>query len=281
MPAPWRPILCAQVQHQPRSGTRQAGGMMKRKAIGIAVALVAMAMITVVSVNRIGGSSNTQASTNAPASDPGANLEPDGDATGVPAEPAVHRALHTKAASDERIQIGDRLWDPKTREEADWLHRNGYPSWEQAQLYNGTGSPQDLPEDLRARSAADVVLAEKVARTNRAYRDQAIAVIQSAADQGSIYALETFARIFESENGPGIQSEAYYRAAVMRGNWGAGLHSDPRLNARDRYFADVRAFEILQNMNRRRAAAGLPPLGRDVRHGLDDAIELIQTDPGS
>ena len=106
-------------------------------------------------------------------------------------------------------------------------------------------------------------------------------MIQSAADQGSIYALETFARIFESENGPGIQSEAYYRAAVMRGNWGAGLHSDPRLNARDRYFADVRAFEILQNMNRRRAAAGLPPLGRDVRHGLDDAIELIQTDPGS
>ncbi|HEU4813674.1 MAG TPA: hypothetical protein VFS99_05545 [Xanthomonadaceae bacterium] len=192
------------------------------------------------------------------------------------ARPRQHAADPGRAAiAADRIEIGDRLWNPATQAEADWLNRHWYPTWEQAQLYNGTGGPSDLPPDLKARSAADIVLAEKVADTNRAYRDEALAVLQSAADNGSIYALQAFARVFEAEGGPGVQSAAYYRASVLRGDWAGGLASRAQLSPRERYVADVRAHQILMNLDRRRTAAGLPPLGRDVRTGLEGAIDAL------
>lgn len=65
-----------------------------------------------------------------------------------------------------------------------------------------------------------------------------------------------------------VLSEAYYRAAMLRGHWGLAFRLTPRLTDQQNLFADLRAHQIVSNMNRVRRHEGRPPLVYDERPGL-------------
>lgn len=179
--------------------------------------------------------------------------------------PALHR---------ESIQVGDALWEAATPEQAAWLNRNGYPTSAQLAAFNGARAAQ-LPSDGIARSPADITMAESVAMSDPASKDQALALLKNASESGSSYALQSLARIAQLSEGDAVKAEGYYRAATLRGDWLVGLREVPRFSPEQNYAADLRAFRILEQINLSRRQRGLPPLAMDTRPGANEALNLL------
>ena len=189
-------------------------------------------------------------------------------AADLAALPALHR---------ERIEVGDALWEAATPEQAAWLNRHGFPTQGQLAAFNGAQAAQ-LPADGRARSPADVVVAESVAMSDPVAKARALALLRGASEAGSSYALQSLARIAQLSERDPVKAEGYYRAALLRGDWLVGLREIPRLTPEQNYAADLRAARLLEQINRARRQRGLPALGVDLRPSAEEAFERLSGD---
>lgn len=170
--------------------------------------------------------------------------------------------------------------DPPTPELIAWLRRNGYPT--EAELRrHANASVAQLPADGVARSTADVLAAEHAAR-DPLYRDRAIAVLKSAAANGSTYAMGAVARA-EALAGDKVESEAYFNMAWALGD-AAAVEAQARLpwqlDLRQQLAANMLAMRYLHDINAARSSRGLPPLRVDVRPDIEPAAEAAGTTRG-
>lgn len=171
------------------------------------------------------------------------------------------------------VRIGDPLFEPKTQEEADWLNRQSFPSHEEmVQAAEGNTDPQ-LLDIHRGVNPTAIINAERIAIGQPEMRDRAIDYLIQAASQGSIYALQALGRVYSSPDiGNPIRSEAYYRAAEMRGDWNSGLRIKAPLNNEQSYVAGLLAHQALSQIDSERARRNLGPLRPDPRPGLDSLL---------
>lgn len=176
-----------------------------------------------------------------------------------------------------RISIGDPLFEPRTEDELLWLTRNSYPSQAERDHALG-GAPNE-----HALNAADgvtpteIIQAEQLAVLFPDKQRVAGSFLKEAAIQGSTYALESMARMLSHPhiNNP-VQSEAYFRAAALRGDWNMHLRAGkPSLSSENDLLADLLAQQIIENINLQRRNRGLAPLYPDPRPGLDEFLAEI------
>lgn len=168
------------------------------------------------------------------------------------------------------------MYDPKTDDELKWLKKNSFPSQEEMRT-GASGRAQAGEFSISdGYSAFEILRAENYGLTNAQDRERATDFLGRVAADGSIYALEALGNIYSA--GPGkniVQSEAYYRAAIIRGNWNAILRARPNMSRQDEIVADLMAQQIILNLNRARTRRGLPPLEYDPRPGLDEFSRSI------
>lgn len=172
------------------------------------------------------------------------------------------------AGQDFTIRPGDaRLTETATPETISWLNTNKWPST--AAQRAGT-APEVTLADLSMKDGIDpveLVAAEAIASRSPELREQALSYLQSAAMNGSIYALFQLGRYYGSQSvGQPVRAESYYAAAYLRGDWLAPtflrMYS---LNRKQQILAKMHAVQIIQELNERRARFGLPPLMMDPR----------------
>lgn len=194
-----------------------------------------------------------------------------------PVDASIQR--RPSAASSSSPQVGDALSAVRTEAELAWLVRNGYPSAEglrDARLRQGARGPFNQKELLDPAAILD---AEQLARIDPSRRSEALDFLATSAQSGSIYALETIARIYdEGVNGTSdpIRAAAYRGAAEIRGSWPAGLvNGRSQLTPQQDMYATLMAHQIIANIERSRQANDLPSLGIDTRPGLDELITEI------
>jgi hypothetical protein len=173
------------------------------------------------------------------------------------------------------VAMGDPIQAPKSQEELLWLRRNGYPSDEALKdaINNGPPSINDLVlED--GISAWELVRAEQIALLDPQNRKQAISFLQEAANQGSIYALQALGLVYgDPRSGNVVQSEAYYKAAAMRGDWSAHMRiTQVQPSAEQAFISSLMAHQILESMDQSRKAKGLQALGVDPRPDVNDFL---------
>jgi len=153
----------------------------------------------------------------------------------------------------------------RSAEDDEWLRRHLYPTADDIAL----AGTLPLPLDEMPRSAADLANAAK-AIEGEALREAAGRTLENGAGMGSVQALVALAAYYEVRDP--ILSQAYYRAAIMRGDWMLALRLKPNLDNGEDALATMAAIEILDGINRQRLARGLPPLGRETRPGLTEFI---------
>lgn len=180
------------------------------------------------------------------------------------------------AAAGYEVKGDYSMYAPKTDDELAWLKKNSFPSEEEMRT-GASGRAQAGEFSISdGYSAFEILRAENYGLTNAEDRGRATDFLGRVAADGSIYALEALGNIYSA--GPGkniVQSEAYYRAAIIRGNWNAILRARPNMSRQDEMVADLMAQQIILNLNRARARRGLPPLEYDPRPGLDEFSRSI------
>ena len=169
-----------------------------------------------------------------------------------------------------RMRIGDPLHQPKTEAEVAWLVRHAYPTQDEMNEA-WAGLPAATEFDARdGITPREILRAELYALQRPADAKRAEDFLAQAAADGSIHALEALGRVYSAgaRRDP-VKSEAYYRASMLRGNWPVAMRLAPPLKRQDDLIAELMAHQVISNLNRMRAARGLPPLGYDPRPGLD------------
>ncbi|WP_406233477.1 hypothetical protein ACI703_19170 [Isoptericola jiangsuensis] len=204
----------------------------------------------------------------------GLKQDKDTSAAGAPMQPRL-----PAKASPSSPRPGDPLSGAKTEADVAWLQRNGYPSAEAVQdalLRRGTRGPFNQKE---LQDPAAILDAEQLALLDPSRRSEALDFLAASAQSGSIYALETLARIYdEGANGISdpVRGSAYRKAAEIRGSWPAGLvNGRSQLTPQQDMYATLMAHQVISNIDRNRLASGLPALGVDTRPGLDELITEI------
>ncbi|MDH5823564.1 hypothetical protein QFW77_11260 [Luteimonas sp. RD2P54] len=175
-----------------------------------------------------------------------------------------------RAFAISQVRLGDTLHEPRTQAEVDWLNRNAFPSRE---TLVAAGEVEPDPRNLdvsKGISPTQIIHAENIALTQPRFREQAMAYLNLAAVQGSIFALESLGSVYSNSNP--VRSEAYFRAAALRGDWKASLRMRARLSPEQDYLSELLSHQIASRINQDRIDRGLPPLSPDVRPGLDDAL---------
>lgn len=152
---------------------------------------------------------------------------------------------------------------------------NGYPSTEAARdalLRRGARGPLDRNELLDPAAILD---AEQLALLDPARRREAMEFLAASTQSGSIYALETIARIHgEGVNGVAdpVRASVYRKAAAMRGSRPAGLaNGRSQLTPQQEMYTTLIAHQVIASIERDRQKNGLAPLG------LDDLMTDIGT----
>ena len=175
-----------------------------------------------------------------------------------------------------RMRIGDPLQQPKTEAEVAWLVRHAYPTQDEMNAA-WAGLPSATEFDARdGITPREILRAELYAMQRPADARRAEAFLGQAAADGSIHALEALGRVYSvGARKDLVKSEAYYRASMLRGNWPAAMRLAPTLPRPDDIVAELMAHQVISNLNRMRAARGLPPLGYDPRPGLDEFSRAI------
>lgn len=201
-----------------------------------------------------------------------------------PAPIAAGQRPAARAVFSASPRVGDPLSGARTDAEVAWLARNGYPSTEAARdaLLRGGARGGFAPQE-RLDPAA-ILDAEQLALRETSRRAEAMDFLAASAQAGSIYALETLARIHD-QGVDGIadprRASAYRKAAELRGSWPSALVGDRTpLTRQQQMQATLMAHQIIANLDRERQANGLPPLGIDTRPGLDELITGIGTRGG-
>ena len=190
------------------------------------------------------------------------------DSAAVPGTP--------RAASNGRyiVSMGDPFLEPRSEAEVAWLRRNAYPN--AAALEDAARFASDFHLDKRdGIEGIEILAAEQFARQHPDNRPRAIEFLNEAAISGSIYALETLARLSVSPADP-VMAEAYYRASALRGNWNANMRIRPDMTPDQDILANLLAHQVLENLQAQRRQRGLPDLRVDTRPGLAELLRKIK-----
>ena len=148
---------------------------------------------------------------------------------------------------------------PKSKEEQQWLDRNGYPNEKQLEIYAiaSDGALQDA-----ARSGDSLAKVFLDGRKMMQGDPSAIDGLWESAVGGSSYALTTMAAYLGgSSNADPVQAYAYSRVAEMRGDYTQAMVRDlvvrENLSAPDRLRAEERARQLFSDLtNQRRVRFG-------------------------
>jgi len=164
-----------------------------------------------------------------------------------------------------------------TDEDVAWMQRNGYPT---RAMTEATLAARGQGATLRFSGSPDpeaILEAEQIALNDPSRQKEAIQTLSKHAQSGSVYALETMARIYQDGARPDpIRAKAFMKAAEMRGNWAAGLAPlKHQLTTQQELYASVMAHQIIRNLSQQRERMRLPPLTVDTRPGLDQLIMEI------
>ena len=186
------------------------------------------------------------------------------------------------AESRAKMAIGDGMFHPKTDEEVAWLVRNGHPTLEEYQAALSAAPSMANIDASDGITPTEIVHATAVATRVPGEADAAKAFIQEAAIQGSIYALHSMGEVLgDPSHANGVQSEAYRRAAILRGDWNASLfYGQPMASKRADLLATLMAQQILNNIDATRRSRGWGALDRDPRPGLNDVLKEAATNGG-
>lgn len=181
------------------------------------------------------------------------------------------------AAAARALKMGDKLQNPKTQKELEWLLRNGYPSEEQRAYANSIRGTVGGLNQATPATAESIIQATNLAMMSPNDREAALAHLRDAAADGSIYALQSLGAANSlGPSGNRTVAQAYYNAARARGEWNEVFRGDGELSPDQDALAELMGQQIILNLNRLRAQRGLPPLGFDPRPGLDDALRQMQ-----
>ena len=242
------------------------GNPMRRRMI----AAGAIFCLVVAVVWRYAGDSGTS-----PGDESGANsTEPD-----VPSTPGTadrRAAFVLRPPVDRGIKLGDPLFSPNSAEDVEWLRRNGYPSDEELRAgLNATPSALDLDiED--GISPAEVVMAASLGVMGPEQRNEATSFLNEAAVRGSVYALQaTGEMLTHPAVANPVQSEAYLRASVLRGDWTGNIRTRAPLSHEQDLLASLMAQQVIDNIHKQRLSRGWPPLQADPRPGLNEVMDRI------
>lgn len=191
---------------------------------------------------------------------------------GLQGAPGLTRAEPLQAG---RVRLGDSSLDASTQEKVDWLNRHHVPP---------IGDLNDAVRDHKALALRDLqapldgrllARAEVAAMLRPDLRDAALARLDRAAADGSIGALVSLDRVYQTGAlADPVRAEAYARVAAMRGDWGMRLPSYV-LDEVQNWHANLLAQRIARDYDRERRRRGLAPLGRDLRPGLDAQLDLM------
>lgn len=190
------------------------------------------------------------------------STEPQKDSV-VPSAPVPRNAPRADNQDHRSVAVRDQPAGSRSDEDAAWLRSGLYPTQDEIDASRLEG--QELSKYVPQTSL-------ETARAERAlYRDESRAEAEgqllSSAELGSIYALVALAQYYDPTSP--VLSQAYYRAALMRGDWLVAMRPKPSLDNIQDALASMTALQILEGMDQRRASRGLPPLGRDMRPGLE------------
>lgn len=176
------------------------------------------------------------------------------------------------------IQAGDPRYKNETDAGLAWLRRNGYPSSLEVEMTSGIVPSLDSIDPKDGLSAVELLNLEQLASSkNDDVRNSAVQTLNEAAAMGSMYALEALGQVYAS--GPyanKIWSEAYYRAAQIRGNWAVEFRFKPAMNDAENVLAAIMAQQVIDNANRLRQSRGLRPLEHDSRPGAQEALAALR-----
>lgn len=175
------------------------------------------------------------------------------------------------------VRMDDPIYGTGNASELAWLNRHLYPS--EIERRDAAAAGPSAREDLLKRGPSTPTQLVRASAYMLAYpHDERTGArfLERAAIEGSIYALEELGLVYST--GPlqnRVLSEAYYRAAMLRGHWGLAFRLAPRLTDQQDLFADLRAHQIISTMNRVRRRKGRPPLAYDERPGLDRMLGAL------
>lgn len=241
------------------------------------VAIVLIAALCVVWWQMSGGGEANEQNQAAPAREVvDAQHEPDDPAPPPPPSAVSSGAEKLRSVSDERylVTMGDPILEPRSVEEVEWLRRNLFPN--AAARADAARFASELDFDSRdGFEAIEILAAEQFARQHVGNRSKAVKFLNEAAISGSAYALEALARLSESPVDR-VTSEAYHRAAALRGNWNAHLRIRPELTADQDILASLLAHQVLENLQAGRRQRGLPQFTVDPRPGLEEFLRGIK-----
>jgi hypothetical protein len=211
------------------------------------------------------------------------DADPSVDRDRIEREDAPSRPLSLSAkALDGAAAASKKDWPSSAKNEVDarWLASRFYPTEDDFKKYLFSGGAA-LPADLEPDNVAEILSAHKLLRgrqlSEEVRRDARISM-ENAATRGATYALVALGMAYE--NGTDlktyIESQAYFRAAIMLGDWTVSLRPKRSLDTFADALASMKAVALLERMDRARAQRGLQPLRRDNRPGLESSMAAIE-----
>lgn len=183
----------------------------------------------------------------------------------------------TAQQREHPVRKDDPIYGTEDAAELAWVNRHLYPS--EAERRDAAAAAPSARDDLLKRGPYTPTQLARASAYMLAYPHDArtgAQFLERAAIEGSIHALEELGLMYST--GPlrnRVLSEAYYRAAMLRGHWGLAFRLAPGLTQQQALFAELRAHQIVSNMNRVRRREGRPPLVYDERPGLDRVMKAL------
>jgi hypothetical protein len=175
---------------------------------------------------------------------------------------------YSQATARQSADIESAPAGARSEEDAVWLRRYLYPTSEE--LYTGPL----LAADNMPRNSGEITGAEAALFREGLHEDAELS-LNNAAMMGSIYALIALAQSYEQYDP--VLSRAYFRAAIMRGDWLIALRPFmANLTWSQDGLASLLALQMLEDFDHQRALRGLPPLRREMRPGLPRITEEIR-----
>ncbi len=162
-----------------------------------------------------------------------------------------------------------------------WFNQHLYPSVavsEEAGLRYLEAASFEESTDI---SAFGLAAAQIHAIANPDQAEPALRYLERAAAEGSIYALHALSAVFGAyaqKTGSEIDrinAAAYSRAAELQGDWMAGFFRLMEFTPVEGMLAQLKALQLLEDLDAYRASRGLAPLQRSMRPRLDELLERV------
>lgn len=173
-------------------------------------------------------------------------------------------------------RVGDPRFGEVSAAQVEWLNRHRYAHIDDLQHATATAG-QLTPRDLEGGiDAALIARAEVAAMFRPDLRELALSRLEEAAVDGSMGALDSLHRAYQPRaHRDVVRAEAYARMLEARGDWVWRVRPYA-LDELQGIHANVLAQHLLDRYDLARRQRGLPPLRRDPRPGIDEALRSAE-----